>query len=112
MKKDLEEGKPICIKCKKAMKAVQIKLGKVNARAWRCSKCGEEILHPLDAEKALLMAKLKKGIKLKVGILNKAPYVRFPKGFSKLLRKGETVSLTAKAPGQFFIEIGSRIRTK
>ena len=105
MKKDLEEGKPTCIKCKKAMEPVQIKLGTINARAWKRSKCGEEILHPLDTEKALLMAKLKKGIKLKVGILNKAPYVRFPKEFHKLLHKGETVSLSAKAPGNFFMRI-------
>jgi len=32
MKKDLEEGKPTCIKCKKAMEPVQIKLGTINAR--------------------------------------------------------------------------------
>ena len=39
------------------MRPVQIKLRTINARAWKCSKCGEEILHLLDAEKALKAVK-------------------------------------------------------
>ena len=30
---------------------------KIPVRAWKCVKCGEEILHPLDAENAMIMAK-------------------------------------------------------
>jgi ribosomal protein L37AE/L43A len=103
--RELEKGKPICIKCKKVMKQTKIRLGETKVRAWRCSKCGEELIHPLDAEEALLLAKLKKGVKLKVGVLNKAPYIRFPKEFSKLLRKGEIISVAAKAPNQLSVKI-------
>jgi len=78
MKKDLEEGKPACIKCKREMKPVQIKLGTINARAWKCSKCGEEILHPLDAEKALKAVK-----KLTVKGITEDEIVKMVKGWRK-----------------------------
>ncbi|MEW6070422.1 MAG: hypothetical protein AB1485_07385 [Candidatus Thermoplasmatota archaeon] len=104
--RDLEKGKPICIKCKKPMKQIEVKIGEVSARGWKCAECKEELIHPLDAEEALLLAKLRKGIKLKVGILNKAPYVRFPKEFGKLLRKGQIISVVGKAPDQLLIKIG------
>lgn len=103
--RDMERGKPICIKCKKAMVPTEIKLGEITTRAWRCTRCREELIHPLDAEQALLLAKLRKGIKVKVGWLNRAPYLRLPKEFSKLLRKGDVISVTASSTDKLFLKI-------
>jgi hypothetical protein len=85
---------PHCYKCGSPMNKVTIKLGEISVRAWRCKKDGEEVIHPEDAQKALLLNKLKKeGIKLKIGILNKAPYLRFPKEFKELIKKGDEVTV-------------------
>jgi hypothetical protein len=76
------------------MKPNSIRLGGIHVRSWRCPKDGEEILHPEDAEFALTINKLRRhGIKVKVGILNKAPYIRFPKEFNTLLQKGDEVTV-------------------
>lgn len=83
---------PHCYKCGSEMKAKTIKLGDIQVRAWSCPKDEEEIIHPEDAQKALLLNKLKKkGVKVKVGILNKAPYLRFPKEFNNIIKKGDEV---------------------
>jgi hypothetical protein len=74
------------------MKEKTLTLGDIRVRAWRCPKDKEETIHPEDAQKALLLNKLKKkGVKVKIGILNKAPYLRFPKEFNKILKKGDEV---------------------
>ena len=81
-----------CFRCGSSMKPNSIKLGDISVRSWRCPKDGEEILHPRDAQKALLINKIKKrGLELKIGILNNAPYLRFPKGFFAFFQKGDEV---------------------
>ena len=99
-------GKLSCFKCGSPMNDSTIKLGDVNVRSWRCSKCGEEVLHPEDAQKALFINKLKKrGITLKVGILNKAPYIRFPKAFLDILNKGDEVEIKVSSKNEIRIII-------
>ena len=100
----LEDAKPICAVCKKGMDAITLKVGEIDARAWRCPKCGQEIIPPEDARLALIMTQLKKGVEVKVGMLNDAPYVRFPKDFGRIIRKGDIVSI--------FMETASEIRLK
>ena len=100
----LDDGMPICIMCDIKMKPVKVTLSDNEVRAWRCSKCSEEIIHPEDAQLALIMAQLKKGVEVKVGILNEAPYVRFPKSFSHVIQKGDVVSI--------FLETANDIRLK
>lgn len=103
-RRKLEDAKPICAVCRKGMDPIKLKIGEMGARAWRCPKCGEEIIHPEDAQLALIMAQLKKGMVVKVGILNDAPYVRFPKDFGHIIRKGDIVSI--------FMETTDEIRLK
>ena len=74
-------------------------------RAWKCGSCGEEIAHPLDAQAALSLNKLKCGVGLKVGELNKAPYVRFTKDFSVVLRKGAHAVATLLSPTEIRIKL-------
>ena len=90
-KRNLKNAVPMCINCNIIMKHTIIKLGEVKADAWRCPKCKEEIIHPDVAQRALLESKLRKGVKVKVGQLNKAPYVRFPKEFEAVVKKGDEV---------------------
>ena len=96
---------PKCIHCQINMDTIEIMLGEVQARAWRCPKCGEEIIHPEDAQRALLEAKLRKGIKVKVGMLNQAPYVRFPKAFETVIHKGDEVSIILEGPDEIKLKV-------
>lgn len=74
------------------MKPSSVRIAGISVRSWRCPKDGEEILHPEEAELALTINKLKRrGITVKIGILNKAPYIRFPKEFNILLHKGDEI---------------------
>jgi hypothetical protein len=83
---------PHCFRCGTSMKPKSIRLGGMSVRAWRCPKDGEEILHPDDAEIALMLNKLRRhGVKVSIGILNKAPYIRFPKEFNLLFHKGDEI---------------------
>ncbi len=93
----LENGTPVCVTCEEEMKAVKATISGTDVRAWRCSKCGEEIIHPEDAQRALTIAQLKEGVEVKVGMLNEAPYVRFPKDFEYLIHKGDIVSIIPEA---------------
>jgi hypothetical protein len=83
---------PHCFRCGNTMKPKSIRLGGISVRAWKCPKDGEVILHPNEAELALTINKYHlQGVKLKIGMLNKAPYIRFPKKFGLIIKKGEEV---------------------
>lgn len=105
-KRDLWEGRPKCPNCNKWMDRTIIYLDGIRVRAWRCPKCKEEALHPIDTEKALLINKLKKqGIAVKVGELREGPYVRFPKEFATIIHKGDTALIRARSKDEFLIKI-------
>ena len=104
--KEKERKRLKCYKCGNLMKASTTKLCDFTVRSWRCHKCGEEVLHPEDAQKALFINKMKKrGVKLKVGMLNKAPYIRFPKAFLDLLQKGDQVEIKVISNNEMRIKI-------
>jgi len=95
-----------CPNCKVWMNRTIVRLQGIRVRAWRCPKCKEEAFHPIDTEKALLINKLKKqGIEVKVGELKDGPYVRFPKGLSSVIRKGDTALIQAKNLEEFSVKI-------
>ena len=96
---------PKCIHCQIGMTQSVIKLGTIDALAWRCPQCSEEIINPEDAEQALLEAKLRKGITVKVGTLNKAPYVRFPKAFESVIHKGDEVAIILDGPDEIRLKV-------
>ena len=70
MKNDIDklDQMKIGCPCGGATKNIQTKWKGIPVRAWKCSKCGEEILHPLDAEKALTLAKAMKNKEFSVKI--------------------------------------------
>lgn len=75
---------------------------------WKCSKCGKTYLDSADAQKALLLNKLKKGVEVKVGQLGNSRVFRFPAKISQLLglRAGAYVKATPKLQdGKMVLEI-------
>ena len=52
----------------------------IPVRGWKCVKCGEEILHPLDAEKAMEIAKAieKKELTVKIRRVGKSLTMTIP----------------------------------
>ena len=97
---------PYCFRCGNSMKPKSIRLGGISVRAWRCPKDGEVILHPDDAELALMLNKLRRqGVKVKIGTLNKAPYIRFPKEFSRILVKGDEVVVKVISAKAFTLDV-------
>ena len=108
MKRDLLEGTPMCVKCNKAMEKAEVSLSGFKVRAWRCS-CGEELLHPEDAENVFLFNKLKdKKLKASVGISNRSFIIRIPKEVAETykLQKGEKLEIVPESPKKFLIEVG------
>lgn len=44
------------------MERITTKWKGIPVRGWRCKKCNEEIIHPLDAQKALEIEKARKNV--------------------------------------------------
>ncbi len=56
----LEKDALPCHKCKGWAEPAKVEVSGHLIRGWRCSKCGEEYLHPIDANKLLKENKAKK----------------------------------------------------
>lgn len=67
----------------------------VRATAWKCGKCGEVVLEPEAAQKALLLNKLRHGVKVTIGRLGNSLVMRFPAEIAQLagLKKGSKVTV-------------------
>ncbi|MBI2076126.1 MAG: AbrB/MazE/SpoVT family DNA-binding domain-containing protein [Candidatus Aenigmarchaeota archaeon] len=90
------------------MKKAEVSLSGFRVRAWRCS-CGEELLHPIDAEKVFLFNKLKdRKIEASVGMSNRSFIIRIPKEIAETykLQKGEKLEIVPETPKKFLIETG------
>jgi hypothetical protein len=105
--KDIWDATLRCPTCGKPMRKSVGKLGGTSVRMWKCS-CGDGAVHPEDAEKALTANKLRLGVRLKIGELNKAPYVRFSKDFSDLLHKGSEAVASMVSPDEIRLKIVKR----
>lgn len=79
--------------------------GGVSAKAWKCLKCGELVLEPQAAQKALLFNKLRRGVKVKVGVLGNSLVMRFPKELVQLigLKKGSEVTVRPEGRGKVVV---------
>lgn len=78
-------------------------------RAWKCKKCDEEILHPLDAQKALELAKaIKNGeLTVKVRRVGRSLTMTIPKKLAELfnLRAGEMAEWVVKGKSEFLVKV-------
>ena len=90
------QNKMKCIRCKKEMKHLdKIKFNEYEIPGWKCF-CGEIYYEPKQAEKILLLNKLKnQPIKVKLGQIRSNLILYLPKDIEKALslHKGENVSL-------------------
>lgn len=91
-----------CHKCNKPMKYVKgLKFNEYRLDGWRCS-CGEVYFNPEQAQKVLLLNKLKKeSIRAKLGKIRSNLILRLPRDVETALdlQKGEEVLLKVEGHG-------------
>lgn len=76
---NLENLKLKC-ECNGQMERIKTKWKGLEVRGWRCKKCKEEVINPIDAQKALDIEKARKENKLKVKLrrVGKSDVVTIP----------------------------------
>ncbi len=89
------------------MSKTKVTIQGLPVRAWECGKCKETVLHPEDAQKVMVLNKLKQGIPVKVGKLGEALMVRLPKELTQFYRieKGEDLILKGEDESKFEVKV-------
>ena len=89
---DLDNLKLKC-ECNGQMEKIQTTWKGIDVRGWRCKKCNEELIHPLDAQKALEIDKARKNNELTVKLrkVGKSNVVTVPQAIMEAegLRTGQ-----------------------
>ena len=89
-----------CVKCGKAAKPAKLKFQGQPIEGWKC-KCGESYFDPDQAQRILLLNKIKKeAFKVKVGKVRSNLIVRIPKKISDALELKDGNEVTLKVDGQ------------
>ncbi len=87
------ENLKIKCECGGSMEKIKTEWKGIVVRGWKCKKCREEVINPIDAQKALEIEKARKGNKLKVKLrkVGKSDVVTIPSIIKKLenLRSGQ-----------------------
>jgi len=93
MTKEIFDGNMKC-GCGEKMEKKKLKIDGMQVRAWYCGECKEEVLHPADAQKVLVLNKLRHGRPVKVGSLGKRLVVTIPSELARYLsiKKGSMVN--------------------
>ena len=94
---DFEKLKLSC-DCGGSMEKITTEWKGIMVRGWKCKKCKEEVINPLDAQKALEIEKARKANKLKVKLrkVGKSTVVTVPVIIKELenLRNGQEMEWT------------------
>ncbi len=81
----------------------------IPVRGWKCVKCGEEILHPLDADKAMAIAKAieNKEFSVKVRRVGKSLTMTVPSKLAKYaeLHEGTIANWGINSKNELVVEI-------
>jgi len=109
MERDLWNATHTCTRCNSLMKKKNLIIEGVSVRGWECMKCKDTVLHPEDAQRMLLLSKLKKGLPVKIGELGESLIVRIPKEMAELYRlsKGEKVVMKAEDEKKIELDISA-----
>ena len=109
MKRDLWGAAHECTRCSSPMRKTHFVVEGLKVRGWECSKCKDAVLHPEDAQRTLLLSKLKRGLSVKIGELGSSLVVRIPKEEAKLykLSKGEHVTIRAESDNKLELELST-----
>jgi len=79
--------------CGSQMENIKTRWKGICVRGWKCKKCKEEVINPIDAQKALEMEKARKENKLKVKLrkVGKSDVVTVPTVIKEMenLRRGQ-----------------------
>jgi len=95
-----------CPDCGGWMKDTTVKYRGFPVRAWKCPKCKEEVLNPVDYDRAVILHKLKeKPEKVKAGKISGAPYIRLPVALKPLIPVGSKVLITVKDEDELILKI-------
>lgn len=97
-----------CHKCKVLTEPVTVSYGGYEIRGWRCPKCGEEMLHPEDAQFVLELKKTGK-IEATVSRIGRQTVIRVPALIRDYYRldKSRSIILKPKDKQELTIEITS-----
>ena len=83
--------------CNGDMEKVMTEWKGINVRGWKCKKCKEEVINPIDAQKALEIEKARKENRLKVKLrrVGKSDVVTVPVIIKEVesLRNGQVLEL-------------------
>lgn len=87
------ENLKIKCECGGSMEKIKTEWKGIVVRGWKCKRCGEEVLNPIDAQKALEIERARKGNKLKVKLrkVGKSDVVTVPSIIKEIekLRRGQ-----------------------
>lgn len=107
MKRDLWNAEHKCTNCNSLMRKKSLLIEGANVRGWGCVKCKDIVLHPEDAQRMLMLNKLKRGLPVKIGELGSNLVVRIPKEIASLykLSKGEQIIIKAENDKKIELEM-------
>ena len=111
MTKKIDQLDNIKIECPCGGKTKNIKTHwkGIPVRGWKCVKCGEEILHPLDAENAMVLAKAieNKEFSVKVRRVGKSLIMTIPSKLAKYaeLNEGAMANWGINSKKELVVEI-------
>ena len=87
------ENLKLTCECGGSMEKITTEWKGISVRGWKCRKCKEEVINPIDAQKALEIEKARKGNKLKVKLrrVGKSDVVTVPAVIKETehLRRGQ-----------------------
>ena len=81
----------------------------IAVRAWKCGKCGEELINPLDAQRALEISRARKNNELVVKLrkVGKSAVITMPHVLKEAyhIKEGKKVEWDVEGEGKFSINI-------
>lgn len=97
----------ICSECGEKTEQIIHSVEGFEQRAWKCPKCGDITIHPIDAQQYLRYKKLSKEETVKVGKLADSLIIRVPKQIAEVLglQKGKKVKLKLEKPKELRVAL-------
>lgn len=81
----------------------------IKVRAWKCRKCGEELIHPIDAQRALEIDRARKSKELTVKMrrVGKSSVITVPHVLKEIyhIKEGRKVEWDVEGEGKFSISV-------
>ncbi len=99
----LEKNGLVCGICKTLAQPAKVRFQGHTLDGWKCGKCGESYLDPVQAQQILSMNKLRReSLSAKLGRIKSNLILRIPKAIEQALnlKEGETITLQVKGTKQ------------